>query len=305
MRASTGRGNDSLKILRFYRVNYRISAPYRVLCDGPLIHKALQKRLFLKDTLSKLLGDAASAVVTKCIYDELRALGTDFAQAALFARRLTRIPCVHEESSASGADCAVAALHGGNPGKLLLATCDETVLRFALSEVAVPILRYVNDSRIVLLPPSKLTIADVTENERIKSDVSRPDELRLLETEEQKRRLMLERKRSASSRRKKKARAPNPLSVKKSVLTKKTDKATHEFVNVPVALPTQDEQLVRSVCHNTDGESTDCESQVSRKPKRVRKRKPKTAPQNLHQREDFADSAASMQAASQPRINLI
>jgi U3 small nucleolar RNA-associated protein 23 len=216
MRVASGKGNDARKILTYYRVNFSLHAPYRVLCDGALIQHALSKRLYLRDALPALLAASAQAVVTRCVHEELRALGEPTSSAALFAKRLTRVPCAHADGVVPAADCLAAAVRGGNAGRYVIATNDVALLRSVRREPAVPVVRIVGEGQFVLAPPGAAAREKVGELEARKVGVQRPDEVRRMEEERlQLLRLREERRAARVAKRRKRPKGPNPLSVKK------------------------------------------------------------------------------------------
>lgn len=265
MRVASGKGNDAHKILTYYRVNYSIRPPYRVLCDGALIHNALSKKLYLRDALPALLKATAQAVVTRCVHEELRALGEPTEGAAMFAKRLTRVPCVHDGGTVPAVECVAAALHDRNKKGYLVATNDQGLLKLLRKEPGVPVVRIAADGKFVLVPPSKATLEQVGAMEASKAGVRRPDEVKKLEEDRQR---VLERraqrKAERATKKRKRPKGPNPLSVKKSKkprLTKKSQDGQGEDVD------------------GADGSDvTDADiANQPKKPKRVRKRKPKRA----------------------------
>jgi U3 small nucleolar RNA-associated protein 23 len=278
MRVASGKGNDARKILTYYRVNYSIQPPYRVLCDGALIHHALSKKLYLRDSLPVLLKATAQAVVTRCVHEELRALGEPTEAAAMFAKRLTRIPCVHGEGTISAVECVAATLRNGNPRGYFIATNDAGLRKLLRREPGVPVVRIASDGKFVLVPPSKATLDQVGEMEARKAGVQRPDELKKVEEIEQKRianRMERSAKRAATRKRPK---GPNPLSVKKSKKARvsprhaRDDSAAVSSGNGPAEASDGEEG-------DATGAAQDA-TDAPKRPNRVRKRKPKTGAQH-------------------------
>src|SRR5690349_16304007 len=85
--------------------------PHIFSVDGELIRAALEQKIFLKDELPHLLQNNAymgiffpnfsiqtRSVVSTCIFVGIKEKGEDYSGAALFAKRLQRIPCGHEQS---------------------------------------------------------------------------------------------------------------------------------------------------------------------------------------------------------------
>jgi U3 small nucleolar RNA-associated protein 23 len=282
MRVASGKGNDARKILTFYRINFGLRAPFRVLCDGALIHQALQRQLYLRDFLPVLLNAPANAVVTRCVVEELRALGEEVSAAALFAKRLTRIPCAHSDGIIPARDCIAASVRAGNPKRLLLASNDRDLMHAIRLESGVPSIRLVNKTRLVLMPPARATHDDVAAMQATKTGVHRPDEVRILREEEEERLANQMERRERRAQKRRRPKAPNPLSVKKPKSS-----------------------LASSAQKSEDQESQEKAMHVSKekipfklgaieaisKPKRIRKRKPK--PQQCAHAEERYNTAQS------------
>lgn len=287
MRVAHGKGNDARKIMTYYRVNFALRTPYRVLCDGALLHHALSQKLYMRDALPALLGSPAQAVVTSCVIDELRSLGEATSGAALVARKLTRVPCAHGDGKVSAAECVVSVLTGGNPRRLLVASNDREVLNKVRREPGVPVLRVDGEGRFVLVPPGKTTKETVEAQEKEKVGVRRPDEVRALQKEkEELEKLREERRAARPSKKRKKAQGPNPLSVKKR-------KA--QVANTPEK---NDDDRSEVGGGKESGEDEEVKSSLAgpmpTKAKRVRKRKPKpakppTPPQAQEEKKGDAD----------------
>lgn len=213
MRTATGKGNNARKVLSYYSVNFGISAPYQVLCDGPTIFQSMRKDIFLKHALITLLGGTAYPVVTDCIVKELRALGEDFSNASIFAKRATRVPCAHQDD-VSASECIMARLRVPLEKKLFCATNDAELLAKISRTPGIPIVTIVNETKLALRSPSRATLYHVLKRENAKTSCLGTSDkafLKKFETE------------TASkdhapnpARKRKRAKGPNPLSMKKA-----------------------------------------------------------------------------------------
>ncbi len=213
MRNAVGKGNDARKVLTYYRVNFDVRAPYRVLCDAPIIHVAPKRDIVLKEALPKLLGDAATPVVTRCIVEELRALGDEFAKAAAVAKRLPREPCAHGASRKSSSECISAIIQRGNTSKIVIASNDADVVKSAQDNGTFPVVAIANQTRLVLRKPSATTIQETQQSkEKQNAVLSKPDKALLQKVKAERKFL----KPRPTIRKRKRAKGPNPLSVKRS-----------------------------------------------------------------------------------------
>lgn len=283
MRVASGKGNDAKKILTYYRVNFGLRAPYRVLCDGALIHHALTNGLYLRDALPALLGASARAVVTRCVHEELRSLGEATGAAALFAKRLNRVPCTHGDTRIPAAECVLAAVRGGGAG-LCVATNDGALLRGVREVPGVPVVRIVGEGKFALVPPTKATLEKVAEQELFKVGVQRPDEVKALEEEKERVvKLRAERKDARKALKRARPKGPNPLSVKKPKKPKKVhlsegkgNEGNPSSVGARIQKESSgDGEAVQAVEASEEHEKKEA---TTSKPKRVRRRRPKLTP---------------------------
>ncbi|CDF40493.1 unnamed protein product [Chondrus crispus] len=233
MRTATGKGNNARKVLSYYSVNFAISAPYQVLCDGPTIFQSMRKDIFLKHALPTLLGGTAYPVVTDCIVKELRALGEDFSNASIFAKRATRVPCAHQDD-VSASECIMARLRVPLEKKLFCATNDTELLAKISRTPGIPTITIVNETKLALRSPSRATLYHVQKQENAKTSCLGTSDkafLKKFETE------------TASkdhapnpAKKRKRAKGPNPLSMKKAKKAgvqpcSKQSQSTQEFHN--------------------------------------------------------------------------
>lgn len=217
MRTAKGKGNDARKVLTYYRVNFGILPPYKVLCDAPVMHVAPKRSIFLKEALPRLLAATAVPVVTRCIYEELRALGDEFAEAKAFAKRCPREPCVHGGARKSASDCISAYLEKGNHSKLLLATNDSEVMRIGMEKCDIPIVTIADQTRLVLRKPTAMAIESTKKLREEKNCALQGTDKALLADSDTRKPLRLK----LGIVRKRRAKGPNPLSMKKSRKEKK------------------------------------------------------------------------------------
>lgn len=213
MRTANGKGNNARKLLSYYSVNFGISPPFQVLCDGPTIFQSLKKDLFLKQALPTLLGGTAYPVVTNCIVAELRCLGEDYLNAALFAKRSTRVPCTHDGVFSASA-CVAARVNTPFETKLLLATNDVEVLSQVAKTPGIPLITIANQTKLVLKGPSRATLEHVRHREDVKSNsLNRQDRALLEKLQADDSSKIVDAK---ATGKRKRAKGPNPLSVKKA-----------------------------------------------------------------------------------------
>lgn len=278
-----GKGNRTRKTLSFFAVNFGLSPPYDVLCDGPIIFQSLKNDLYLKRSLPKLLGAPAYPVVTECVVRELRRLGDDFTNAAIFAKRVKRVPCVHD-GKADVAECLLSHLRSPSHAAFVLATNDPEASQKAARVPGVAIVSILNQKKLILQAPSLATINYVKRSQKTKihslsdSDRALVQEVKAAEDSLRKGRIV--------RKKRKRAKGPNPLSVKKS---RETDRRKADGTSDPSAMlevfppnsesggdkreETAVEFVAREGVNTTPHEDTDSPNATSGTRKRQRKRR--------------------------------
>lgn len=220
MRTARGRGNDARKILTYYSINFDVHPPFQVLCDGPIISLSIRNNLYLKQSLPRLLGNTAYPVVTNCVVSELKSLGEEFSGAALFAKRLTRIPCANDtchelEGNASG--CILARLRKQDDMRLMLATNDTDIMRSLTTVAGVPLITVENQTKLVLRPPGRETLDYVRRMEGNRGTVvSASDRAFLKKVHAEAVARIPQKTQRREQKKRKRAKGPNPLSVRKA-----------------------------------------------------------------------------------------
>ena len=82
-----------------YRQIFQYNPPYEVVLDGNFIHASVKHKIYLKESLEKLLGGICLLSTTPCVLAELRNLGNLFKGTYLAAKRLRIIKCSHSSPS--------------------------------------------------------------------------------------------------------------------------------------------------------------------------------------------------------------
>lgn len=236
------------KILNFYKNNYSITPPYRVLVDGTFCHTALKVKVNISDELPKYLGNSGSKhaqvepddpaetnrgqettrskqsesltapqfeiLTTNCCLKELEKIGSPVYGALNILRQFPSKPCGHVEPIPA-IHCLLSILKKGNPGKFLLSTVDPELTEKARNIAGVPLI-FLHGSTMVLEKPTNKSI-EIAEQET-KNSVVMDEEIGRLRDLKKREGLVKDPIRKV--RKKKKAKGPNPLAMKK----KKTDK---------------------------------------------------------------------------------
>ncbi|KAK6022369.1 hypothetical protein OSTOST_11940 [Ostertagia ostertagi] len=149
------------RILTFFKYNYKISPPFRVLVDGTFTNAALANKINLREQLPKYLGGDVEIVTTKCVLAELESLGSPVYGALVIARQFEVDVCPHTPSRPA-ADCLAHLARRAAKGKTkyVIATNDDSLSEKLRTIAGTPIL-YIKYNAILLDRVSETSIAAV------------------------------------------------------------------------------------------------------------------------------------------------
>eukprot|EP01122_Echinamoeba_exundans_P007259 TRINITY_DN218_c0_g1_i1.p1 TRINITY_DN218_c0_g1~~TRINITY_DN218_c0_g1_i1.p1 ORF type:complete len:362 (+),score=91.12 TRINITY_DN218_c0_g1_i1:56-1141(+) len=217
------------KLLLYYKVHYGIEPPFRVIVDGSFMLYALEKKLYFREQLPKVLQAKAMPMVTKCIVAELRKNeNNDRFGAALMAKRLEHVACGHDDHPVSAAECVKSVLES-QPKTFLIATQNGD-LQKALERIpGVPTLFFFNNVLTIVKPSNfERNMAGLMDKRK---GYAAPEEKELArKTQKQMREVDFERQKAIDHLLrtvKPKAKGPNPLSVMKSKKGKGTQNGSN------------------------------------------------------------------------------
>eukprot|EP00172_Hildenbrandia_rubra_P000929 Plantae.Rhodophyta-Hildenbrandia_rubra.ctg15255.p1 GENE.Plantae.Rhodophyta-Hildenbrandia_rubra.ctg15255~~Plantae.Rhodophyta-Hildenbrandia_rubra.ctg15255.p1 ORF type:complete len:255 (-),score=35.31 Plantae.Rhodophyta-Hildenbrandia_rubra.ctg15255:739-1503(-) len=217
------RTKSTRKALTFYRINYDVHPPYRLLIDGPMLSYCVTSNLHIRTTFSNLLQAPTHPLTTICIQRELRKLGAPFKGATLLSKKLRVVECGHEGDPQSAAECIVETAKKENAG---VATRDVELEKVLKSVEGVFVVGCVGGSRIVVHSPGWASMKNARrkqkEREAVKDDER--DLARRIRKERKAESIGVDPKNVRPARpvigKRKRAKEPNPLSVKKKKVNK-------------------------------------------------------------------------------------
>ncbi|CAM9887901.1 unnamed protein product [Laminaria digitata] len=193
--------------LRFFRIVYGISAPYKasfgrenqwlnpimapVILDGNFMHGCISAKVDIQQRLASVLqGASLQLFVPRAAREELKALGPDFQDAYKFAMGHCRgLPLPpnrnpegddEETSEADPAREILATIGPDNAAKYLVASQDEK-LRVKLRRVPGCPLVFVSRTVLLMEQPSGKTKADFEKSERKKGVGTTEEEDKVLQ----------------------------------------------------------------------------------------------------------------------------
>jgi U3 small nucleolar RNA-associated protein 23 len=216
------------KHLNFYKYKFDFQEPYQILIDGNFCYAALENKIHIREQLPKILGGAhCKQLVTSCVLHELKSLGETFRGAFLIAKRLQVRACGHQRHPKAVHECFISLIENDNPHHYLVATQDSKLKQQLRHIPGVPIL-YIHYNVVHMEGPSALSqqVAKQTEQVKLLPKMYEPQgNHRRHDTM-----TMNEMASSSSSslkqsfKGKRRAKAPNPLSVRKKKIKSAAEK---------------------------------------------------------------------------------
>lgn len=232
--------------MRFYKMSFGVQEPYRVVVDGTFLSHALESKIHVKEQLPKLLDGRVTPMVTDCIMNELRSLGSRALGAAIIAKGYYRLKCQHG-SPIAAAECVRRQLEGGNSRGLLVATQDAELAKAVRERPGVPLIK-LNGQVPYLEEPSAASKAAKTAGEAARLKASEWEMPRLPELRDTQR--MAKAAAMVPPKKRKGPKGPNPLSCmkakKKLPQTQSLPQATAAAAPASAAEPARQAKRVRS-----------------------------------------------------------
>ncbi|KDO34305.1 hypothetical protein SPRG_22081 [Saprolegnia parasitica CBS 223.65] len=208
------------KALRQFQFLCGIKPPYKVLLDGNFIAMCIKMNVDIATRVPKFLQtDKCHFFVTSAAIAELSLLSSS-DKDMLAAHTLAKtFQTVDGPSNKSVTDAMLSAIGDRNDRKYIVAT-QETELRSALRRVPGVPLIYLNRSVLVFEDMSDATLKISRKDDHAKMTKLNPDEASTLEAVRAESRITAHIDDGSKPRAPKKAKAPNPLSMKKSTKKK-------------------------------------------------------------------------------------
>lgn len=63
------------KVVSFYRLVFKFFPPFQIICDGNFLATLINKKLEIKETLTKYLEENIHLIIPSCILHEIQSLG--------------------------------------------------------------------------------------------------------------------------------------------------------------------------------------------------------------------------------------
>jgi len=210
------------RYLNFYKNQFSIEKPYKIIVDGTFCKAALDNKLNLREQLSIYFEGEINFFTTSCVLNELKLLGADVYGALMIAKGYKKVPCKHK-TPASGADCLLKIASKNKEKKFFFATQDPLLTETIRdSIVGCPIL-YINYHTVLLEGPSKISLQAAAGNSENKLNVDSAHRNNL----NQLKKSFIDADDDATTKvpkiKRRKFKGPNPLSVKKKQKKKITN----------------------------------------------------------------------------------
>eukprot|EP01135_Chromosphaera_perkinsii_P011146 Nk52_evm1s2349 gene=Nk52_evmTU1s2349 len=205
------RRKNAQRILNYYKQNFGLHEPYQVVMDGTFCAAALNSQILLADQIPKYLNGKCQLMTTRCCFDEVKKLGTEFYGAYKVCKQFKFQYCGHFANQApknqqnqqkaksakgnnnnnnndnqvllkTGFDCLKELIGYENKYRLIIATQDKKLRRELRKIPNVPLM-YIDYNAILLEPPSDASREKVQDRLQVKLAVSGAEKERLVRLE--------------------------------------------------------------------------------------------------------------------------
>eukprot|EP00466_Bigelowiella_natans_P015752 jgi/Bigna1/85490/estExt_fgenesh1_pg.C_40196 len=207
------------KHLEYYKLNFGLKPPYKLVVDGNFIQQALKYKVHIKEQIPKLFQSVVVPCVTKCTVSKLRRAGSAYSGAAIIAKRFERIPCQHGKGVQKEEACLEALVGQSNASKLCFGA--QTVsLRNTIRRVPAAPIIFIRECVPIFEPPSKATKTTLKNKLSTMGSLSSSEEKKIKAVVGEDATKTPE---PFKRKKRKGPRQPNPLSCKKKKKLKLTD----------------------------------------------------------------------------------
>jgi len=209
-------------ILETYEIHFQFSSPYKMICDGNFLARAIKINLDLKKKIGHIFKQKIQLVTTRCVQNELKLLGSDFDAVYQMADSLYTLKCFHDMAIEPSL-CIQKHIGSNNKGQFLVGTCDMALVRDLDKIPKTPILTFVSSNVLEMRDPGPATLALLDKRDKNKFDVAKHEREEVEHAQKEEAELLKKRTIEKSKRireelgikLKKPAIAPNPLSMLK------------------------------------------------------------------------------------------
>lgn len=123
------KGKTSKRLATLYKTAFRMAPPYKFMADGNFLYKCIQSQVSIQNKLDKYIGGAVHIVVTNCVLEELRSLGSKAKQAYELAQTFRKEKCAHSETLSPDL-CIQSHVGQKNKGSFFVGTQDYGLKRW-------------------------------------------------------------------------------------------------------------------------------------------------------------------------------
>ncbi|KAK9146270.1 hypothetical protein Sjap_006173 [Stephania japonica] len=128
------------KIVRFYATCFGFREPFKVLCDGTIIHHLISvKEPVGNDAFASTLGGSVKLFTTRCVIAELKRLRASYSQSFEAANNLALARCDHEKRK-SAVNCILDVLGDNNCEHFFVASQDVELRKSLREKPGVPVI---------------------------------------------------------------------------------------------------------------------------------------------------------------------
>lgn len=127
------------KLLTFYKHNFGLNAPYKILIDGTFCKSALIFKVNISEQMPKYLGGEVNLMTTECVKAECEAFGTLLYGPLKILRQFEIHHCNHKKKKPA-ANCISSIVRKAGGRRLMVATQDEDLKEKLRDSPGIPLL---------------------------------------------------------------------------------------------------------------------------------------------------------------------
>jgi len=133
------RNKQNRKTMLHFRMQHRFLEPYKLLVDGPFVHKALEGKIDIRNDIVDVTAGRTFTTTTRCVMAELKAGGDQLRGAMLAARRFNCVNCDHVPGT-NPHDCIKDLIGKANKDKYVVGSGDPGLTATLRKRSCVPLM---------------------------------------------------------------------------------------------------------------------------------------------------------------------
>ena len=159
------------QVQNLYEKYYGIRKPYQIIVDAPFCIETMKIKVAPVEALTEVFGGSIKLMTTPCIQAELQRYDRlNDAGASFVARRFEIRRCQHDKGSKTGPECLKDLISSNNPHHYCIAAQDIELRKDLRKIPGVPLIFILRDT-VLMEPPTEkcLEIAKKMEKKKLKN----------------------------------------------------------------------------------------------------------------------------------------